>query len=125
MKKIIFILLVLLSISTIVKAEDNKKWTTTDTLLQSVFLAELLIDRNQTNSQKEHNCKEENFILGEYPTKQKVDIYFVVCGVAHTIISNILDKPYRTYWQGFWIIFETDIIKSNHDNFRAGYSLHF
>jgi len=130
MKKLIIILLMILMPTKIFAWFD--KWTTGDTILQSVFIGTMLIDWGQTNwitdnpviveyygeanSLKRTTLHEEsNPILGKHPSKKKIAIYFSSCIISHTAISYVLPKPYRNIFQISGIAFEIYITSENYN----------
>lgn len=92
------------------------KWTTTDKALEAVFVTATVIDWGQTLYIADHpnQFDELNPILGKYPSRARVNIYFPVVLVAHAVISNYLPKPYRTIWQSFSIAVEVPVIGNNY-----------
>lgn len=113
------------------------EWSKTDIALQSVYTVLHVIDWGQTRyltTQRNisviktngNTCYygpctystqvskiETNFILGKFPSKTEVDLYFASTLVLHTAISYILPKPYRTLWQAGTIGLEAYVINNN------------
>ena len=106
-----------------VHAESD--WTITDTGLQLAYTTVHVMDWLQTrqiaaNPDKWH---ETNPVLGEHPSKGKVDAYFATTLVAHTAISYLLPKevdvmgykvPARNIWQMVWIGVEVGYVAHNY-----------
>ena len=119
-------------------AEDDQKWTSVDTGLQATYTVLHVMDWTQTlriarDHKTGHNARvggepyyeaKIDNIIGKYPTKEKVDTYFMSTLILHSIISYSLPKPYRTIWQSFWIGVEYNQIQRNRD-IGLGISLHF
>ena len=57
--------------------------------------------------------KEANKILGEYPSKDQVNLYFAGTLWSHYYIANKLSQPYRAFWQMFWMNIQYNAIKHN------------
>ncbi len=129
-------------------ASDSNKWTWEDTGLQIVFSGILAADWAQTlhiarsaknfyynpsfNSEAGigyayagtyESGGAERFI-GKYPSKRDVNVYFATMLIGHAAVSYLLPKPYRTIWQGSYIIYEYDVVRRNR-NLGLGLSLHF
>jgi hypothetical protein len=47
---------------------------------------------------------ETNPILGKHPSKDKVDLYFTIGGVAKVGGLYLLPRPYDFLWGGAWIL---------------------
>lgn len=107
---LIILLLVLVPMS--LWAWKPDKWEAEDTLLQGIFITFLILDCNQTYYRQGY--KEENIILGEYPSNKKVNLYFISYGILHTGIAYILPKPYRNYWQLLCIGVESNTVYYNY-----------
>lgn len=140
MKRFIVITILLLA------STADAEWDKTDTALQATYTVLHIIDWGQTrwiaknpyiyndktfttsygeiihysDSFKEN--PEANFILGRHPSVNKVNIYFASTLIAHTTVSYILPKKYRTYWQLTTIGFESAVIGHN---FKAGIKFEF
>jgi len=141
MKRLVILLVLLLSSNSF--AYD--KWTTTDTVLQSVYVALHTTDWVQSRWIAKHGYietpfartnpdgsavfgrsyvehKEGNVLLGEHPHKDKVDIYFASTLILHTLVSYLLPSNYRHIWQGVTIGMEGTAIGHN---VRAGVKMKF
>lgn len=111
MKKIILILIILMSMvgNGFAEEENPYKWTKEDTILQGIFITTLAIDMwytytfLYTGNYRERGIYETNPILGKYPSKNKLYLYSISGAILHTGITYILPKPYRNMWQSFWI----------------------
>lgn len=131
-----FILLLTLLCTTNCFAFDE--WTKTDTALQSVYTVLHVIDWGQTNNQAKNDWRrvvgqhmggwdlyatreEINPILGKRPSVGKVNAYFASTLVAHTIISYVLPKPYRTLWQASTIGLELYVVGQNYNVAMKGF----
>lgn len=99
-------------------------WDKMDTALQLTYLGLHVMDWGQTlDIAKSPNKHEElNPILGKHPSIDKVNSYFVLTGVGHTVISLLLPKPYRNYWQLITIGIESNCV---YHNYRMGVRINF
>ena len=89
-------------------------WDKEDTVLQATVVSLLLMDMTQTLYVSGHDeyC-ELNPLLGERPSRDKVYGYFLGGIVAHTVISYLLPKEYRKWWQGAFILVESGMVLRN------------
>ncbi len=106
-------------------ANENNKWTTTDTIGQSLVTAALIGDWSQSVYIANHPNRfyETNAILGHHPHPDKVHAYFAACAIGHAAVSYFLPRkieiwglsvPARTIWQGVWFGIEVNQIRSNY-----------
>ena len=119
-----FILLLLFT--SITYASD---WTGTDTALELTYAAAHVVDWSQTRYMSRNwdtpittvrqgrtdfeYRREGNLILGTTPHRDTVDLYFAGTLAAHAVVSYLLPKPYRTYWQGITIGFQSGVVAHN------------
>jgi hypothetical protein len=89
-------------------------WDKEDTALQVTVVSLLLSDMSQTLYISSHDeyC-ELNSLLGERPSRDKVYGYFLGAIVAHTVVSYLLPKEYRKWWQGAFILVESGVVLRN------------
>ncbi len=130
MKKLFLILTILLFACPAYaeyKFADN--WTWKDTAYQTTAATLMTVDWAQTHwmskndyywDSKQH--EEMNPVLGKRPSLDKVDGYFAVCILAHTLIALALpDKAKifgyeinpRRIWQGAFIVVESGAVLNN------------
>lgn len=95
--------------------EETSRWTKADTLWQVSYSLLHSADWAQTRYVARHPQKfyEANPILGKHPSIGKVNLYFGATLVGHAAISYILPKPYRRYWQIFWMGVEVGCVTYN------------
>lgn len=120
MKKIILIAAVVIIVSCLgFVALPHKaiaaEWTKADVLLEATYLSLHVIDWRQTryiakNPDKYH---ETNFLLGDHPSSQCVDAYFLLTGLGHLGIAHFLSGKHRSIWQAIWIGIEFGYVKNN------------
>ncbi len=133
MKILVLVLFVFLFFGSPVSAADKPgvpdryKWTTVDTVLQSTFVALVIVDWQQTREftgcpDKYPGKYETNPLLDEHPRAR--DVNRVVAGsiIVHTAVAYLLPKPYRTIWQSLWIGVEAHAV---YCNYKAGIELRF
>jgi hypothetical protein len=79
--------------------------TTTDIMLEGTWIGLHTIDWMQTRYIAIHpdQYEELNPVLGHHPGIGKVNAYFAAGMVLHPLVSYLLPKPYRTWWQGITI----------------------
>lgn len=114
MKKLIIIVLFL--VLTPVYSFSFDKWSNQDYALQGLVVSTLVMDWSQTryiarNSMVFH---ENNFILGEHPSVNRVNSYFISSITVNTLIVYLLPSQYRSYWQYATIAVESGFIYHNY-----------
>lgn len=100
-----------------VRASDE--WTSTDTALQLVLSATMVIDAAQTADIKNHpNIIEKSYItarvLGENPEQLETAAYFAGSMVISYAIAKALPQPYRRIYQSVDIGFRASTIRNNY-----------
>jgi len=89
-------------------------WDKEDTALQATVVATMLVDMAQTLYISGHDeYSELNPLLGERPSRDRVYGYFLGGIVAHTVVSYLLPKEYRKWWQGAFIVIESGMVIRN------------
>lgn len=101
------------------------KWTTTDTIYESVFIASLAVDWGQTRYISSHSnvFYENNWFLGKHPSDFEINRYMAISAIGHVVIAVFLptkmDVPFigtinpRRWWQVVWIGIEGGYIINN------------
>ena len=97
-KKIVIILLILLSNSKSYAFDDLTK---TDIVLQTTYTLLHIIDWGTTlDIAKSKNKKiESNAIMSRHPSIATVNTYMASTLVMQTLVTYALPKDYRVYWQ--------------------------
>ncbi len=125
------VLITMLVIPAFAEDQDKNKWTALDTTLQVATSAMIALDWMQTYSanvrpRRGEYFKETGFaqtFIGEHPTAGKINSYFIVCSIAHPVISYLLPKtmniygtnvPVRNIWQGIWFGIEANQVATNY-----------
>lgn len=110
MKKLLFIILILLNSST-----HAEEWMYTDTKREAVYLTFHTIDWLQTRTIAHNPDKwhEQNAILGKHPSIDRVDRYFALTGLAHIAVAYYLPSEYRKAFQYITIGIEMGIVAHN------------
>lgn len=113
MKKIIVLLILLTLTPGVSMAAD--KWSKQDVALESVYLALHLIDWGQTRdiALQPERFYEMNPILGKHPSINDVNIWFLMTGFLHPIITHILPENWRPVWQGVSIFTSGGLVLNN------------
>jgi len=114
MKSIIILILMLVPVT--VQAEYFEDFSRQDLILQSVFTGLTVIDWAQTIefTQNMDGFKESNVILGEHPSRERINTLIPIGIVAHWYITYFIPKKYRVYWQSASISIEYYSVASNH-----------
>ncbi len=114
------IILLLLLIPTTVLAE----WTTQDTILEISWQGLHLVDWGQTLDIAKHpnQFNEINPIIGKHPSTSTVNTYMACSAISHALISYILPKKYRPYWQIGSIAVTSSLI---YHNYSIGLKINF
>ena len=117
------VIAILLLVPCSVHAWEIDEWTTQDTILQVTCSALKTVDWLQTREIAVNpRYYETNPILGKYPSRSKVDIYFASTILAHGLVSYLLPHPYRTWWQCCWIgISATNVCHNYRIGIRIGF----
>jgi hypothetical protein len=97
--KILVYCFLLLSIS----STANAQWDTTNTVLEVTYQVASAIDWMQTHDIQERwigrsKKHEGNNILGDYPSKDRIDIYFLTTSLLHLGVSYGLSKVDTPEW---------------------------
>src|SRR5574337_360603 len=98
--------------------QDRKAWTARDTAFEVLFTALVYVDWKQTleftqNRDKYPNCYETNPLMGNHPSRRKVNAVVAASLLAHAFTAYKLPQPYRGWWQWVWIGVEADVIHTN------------
>ena len=95
MKKLLLILLFIPSLS------FADPWSQDDIYREVAFQAVTIIDWGQTRDIAKNTDKffEHNPFLGNSPSINSVDTYFISAIIIHVIVSNNLSSEYRKYFQ--------------------------
>lgn len=131
MKPLFLTVYLLMIFASSAAADDRHKWTWEDTGLQTVFAGiwvadwsqTLHIARNPTKYYERGNT--QGFVhLGNHPSIGRINSYFAGYLAWHTFVAYKLSKPYRTIWQGAYIIYDYDKVQKNR-SIGIGLSVHF
>jgi hypothetical protein len=118
-----FIILISCLIPNISLAADP--WSRQDIALEGTFIFLHIVDWGQTRDISKNPDKYYegiNPFLGEHPSTERVDLWFVTTTLAHIVITNYLPSKYRPYFQGVTIgITGAAVIR----NFSIGLSVNF
>ena len=95
------------------------KWTTEDIMLEVTALGLKAIDWRQTRTIAKHPNLywETNPILGEHPSIEAINRYFITTALGHVFITHLLPQKYRKYWQLLWIGISANCV---YHNYRIG-----
>ncbi|MBI5057010.1 MAG: hypothetical protein HZB61_10390 [Nitrospirae bacterium] len=105
-------------------AAQAGEWDKKDITLEVTYQAINLIDYGQTTFIVKNSDRyyERNRMLGQHPSQQNVNVYFVVMALGHFLISDLLPGElkdddiisYRNMWQAANIIYRAPFVISNH-----------
>ena len=120
-KKIVIILLILLSNSKSYAFDDLTK---TDIVLQTTYTLLHIIDWGTTlDIAKSKNKKiESNAIMSRHPSIATVNTYMASTLVMQTLVTYALPKDYRVYWQILGILLEGSCV---YNNYNIGLRMNF
>ena len=94
--------------------ECQAEWSKEDTQRETIYLVLHGADWLQTREiSRNPYYTEMNPILGQNPTLQQVDSYFLISGIGHYLISRQLSPKWRERWQMFSIGFEASTVAWN------------
>jgi len=104
-----------LSVALLAGSAQADEWMTADTQREAVYLALHAMDWAQTRNiaRNPYKWHEQNSILGEHPSVDRVDAYFAIIALAHVAVSDMLPTEYRTAWQHVSIGFEAGVVGHN------------
>lgn len=91
-------------------------WSKQDIALQTLYTGLHIIDWGNTLYIADNPYKfyETNPILGNHPSRGNVNLYFAGTLAASFLVTHILPKEYRPYFQTIIISLETAVMASNH-----------
>lgn len=91
------------------------EWTAADTGFQVAYTALLAADCAQTRYGASHPAKfqEANPMLGDHPSKGKINNACLIAGLGHFGISYILAPGARRLWQAGAIMIEVYTVANN------------
>jgi len=108
MKRLLLILLLLPSLAL------ASPWSDGDVAREVFYDVILFVDYKQTMDIHNYpGVYENNPYLGNYPTKSKINQYFIASAIAHAAITNALSPEYRKTWQHVTIGFNLGIAANN------------
>lgn len=83
--------------------------------LQIGFTVITAIDWMQTKEFRAQGVKEQNPILGEEPSQEKVDTYIGAAIISHALVTWALPPEFRETWIWTFIIIESVAVLHNYD----------
>jgi hypothetical protein len=80
------------------------EWKKADTYREAVYLVLHVVDWNQTLYISDHpnEYRERNGIIGDHPSRGRVNAYFIATGLLHPAISYGLKKYAPDGWSEAW-----------------------
>jgi hypothetical protein len=92
------LLLLILLWTSVCEAND---WNLDDTMREVVWQTVNVIDWGQTLeiARNPEDYREYNPVLGKHPSVENVNLYMLSGAIGHSIVSYVLPKKARMYWQ--------------------------
>jgi len=117
-KTIMTLVLIIILIGTVAFAADqtaaNDQWTKADTIKEATFVGLLFMEKAQRNYANEHGgMYVPNPFLGPNRKESDVDKFLIASAILHPVISYLLPRQYRDWWQYGTLIIEGTSIASN------------
>jgi len=113
MKKSILLITILFAV---IGCASRDPWTRKDTYRHAAMTGLMIIDWRQTRQIADNSDKyyEANPVLGEYPNKNEIDLYFASSWILKTGVAYYLPAKYRSYWQYICIGISTGCVVNNY-----------
>ena len=90
-------------------------WNRTDKAIFVTGMSLKAVDYIQTREiARNPNYYELNPIIGKYPSKEKVTVYFALGGLMYYLVANWLPERWRTPWLSFWATASFTCVVHNH-----------
>lgn len=111
MKTLLIIIMLLIPVQSFAFDE----WSKTDIALEAVYTTLHVIDWGQTLNIADNPYRyyETNPILGKCPSRSDVNVYMASSLVLHTIVTAVLPKEYRPWFQAVTIGIEGAMLINN------------
>src|SRR5512133_3679909 len=121
MRKIVLAIAILCLAPTVPKAEDvttydwSRGWSRGDTYRQLAFSSIVLVDWSQTiDFTQNKGLSEMNPILGEHPSRARINTLIPLAILGHAAVSYMLPKgDLRGVWQSVFISLEIGAVSRN------------
>jgi hypothetical protein len=89
-------------------------WTADDTAREAAYQTLAAVDWAQTlNIQTDPTRHELNPILGQHPSQNKINKYFIITGLGHAAIAYMLSPTYRKIFEISTITLEVGTVGHN------------
>jgi len=90
------------------------QWTKQDTIKEATFIGLLCLEKAQRNYVADHGgMYVPNPFLGPNRKESDVDKFLIASAILHPVISYLLPRQYRDWWQYGTLIIEGTSIASN------------
>ena len=107
-------------------ASSFDEWSSQDIALEAVSMGLIAIDWGQTRDialRKRGEFREtQNIFLARHPSEGAVNAYFISYLILHPVITHVLPKKCRPWFQGITIGIET---QADIHNYSIGLNLRF
>jgi len=116
MKPLIKYLVALLIICLPIPVQTADKWTKTELGLQALSTSLQIIDWGQTLdiAEKPDRYREINPLIGEHPSRGRVNTYFAVSVLSNIFIAHLLPSLWRRVWLGSRIMISGYLVNGNY-----------
>ena len=88
-------------------------WSKTDIAMEGAYIGVTLVDWAQTLNIPP-GMSESNAIMGRHPSRATINTYFVSMLVIHPVVTALLPRTARTFWQALTIGIEIDTTARNY-----------
>lgn len=126
-KKLKHSLMLMAALALFLFAQGASPWSHQDTLWESAYLTAHFIDWGQTRYLA-NKCdsgeiyRERNRLLGDCPSRDTVNTYFIGTGLLHIGIARMLTGKYRRLFQAGTFGLQLGVINNNT---KVGLKIHF
>ena len=96
------------------QAVTNDQWTKDDTMKEVAFVGLLVLEKTQRNYVANHGgMYMPNPFLGPNRRESDVDKFLIASAILHPVISYLLPRQWRNWWQYGTLIVEGTSIAAN------------
>lgn len=92
------------------------QWSDADKTRETVYLSLHIIDWGQSLdiAKRPDEYNEDNFILGNKPSVNRVNTHFAIASVMHVVAVHVMPAKWRPAFQYYWIVIEANTVYSNY-----------
>jgi len=116
MTKTVYVILAGLLLSGAARADD---WRPIDTKRELAFTVVSILDAGTTADIRNHDDIEEKApitrqVLGRNPEPGETAVYFAGMAAGHYLVSKMLPRKYRSYWQNISLVVNGSVVANNY-----------